>query len=122
MTGRVEKLAQGLRMVGEGLALVASALLEADDVGTSMATASGRVPDDAFIDQTSGLAPRNLYLQLARAGAFPSNKHGKRIVAQWRDVRVAIARTEIGPVKPNNSQDELDAVRRSVGLVPRAGA
>jgi hypothetical protein len=118
MTCRVGRLAQGLRVVSEGLALVASALLETENTGT---TAEPRgFPDDAFIDQTSELVPRDLYLQLARAGAFPSRKHGKRIVAQWRDVRVAISGSRIKPIEANTPQDDLDACRRSVGLVARS--
>lgn len=109
-------------MVGEGLALVASALLEADDAGASPTAGSGRFPDDAFIDQTSELVSRTLYLQLARAGAFPSRKHGKRIVAQWRDVRIAIAGTDLKPIQANEGQDDLDVHRRSLGLLARSRA
>jgi hypothetical protein len=120
VTCRVTKLAQGLRVVGEGLSIIAAALLEAEDVGASTTAGPGRFPDDAFIDQSSELVPRNLYLQLARAGAFPSKKHGKKIVAQWRDVRVAIAGADLGPTQANDSQDDLDIHRRNLGLVARS--
>ncbi len=106
-------------MVGEGLSIIAAALLEAEDVGASTISDPARFPDDAFIDQNSELVPRNLYLQLARAGTFPCKKHGKKILAQWRDVRIAIMGTDLRPTQANDSQDELDTHRRSLGLVAK---
>ena len=119
MTRGATKLAQGLQVISQGLALVASALLESE--AEARATpARERSADDAFIDQTSELVPRNLYLQLARAGAFPSKKHGKRIVAQWGDVRAAISGLDPNLSEAGDGHDELDIHRRNVGLATRS--
>ncbi len=84
---------------------------------------SSVLPDDAFVDQRSVPAPRDLYLRLARNGAFPSRKVGKRIVARWGDVRRAFT---VGPGLSKTAQqrsaasasedDGLDGLRKRLGL------
>jgi hypothetical protein len=83
-------------------------------------------PDDRFVDQRSGLLPKVLYLRLAREGAFPSSKIGKRVVARWGDVRVAVEarRRKIRSPEPRNGtgtteHSNLDALRRRLNLCPK---
>ncbi len=73
-------------------------------------------PQD-YIDQRSGLVPRDLYLRLAREGSFPSRKIGKRIVARWADVEQALA----PPPRIANASDEADVLREALGLVAKGG-
>lgn len=82
-----------------------------------------RFPDDAIIDQRSGLVPKDLFLRLARQGAFPSRKVGKRVLAVWGEVRRALLPEQ--PVlvessaKPREDQhDSLDSLRMRWGLAP----
>ncbi len=83
------------------------------------------IPDDTIVDQRTVRAPRDLYLRLARARAFPSRKEGKRILARWGDVRVALlegpgARKAIAPPRsPEAEGDGLDALRRQLGLAKK---
>lgn len=80
--------------------------------------------DDAIVDQKCVPAPRDLFLRLARNGAFPSRKVGKRILAQWGDVRRAL----LGPGVNKNAaaalmpseNDELDGLRRRMGFATKA--
>ncbi len=86
----------------------------------------GPVPDDRFIDQRDGLVPKPLYLRLAREGAFPSSKIGKRVVARWGDVRAAIEargrKRRHGDSKAVDGSDQvnLDALRRELSLDPNS--
>lgn len=67
------------------------------------------LPDDAIIDQTNDRLPdRQLYLRLARRGVFPSQKHGKKILARWGDVRDALcgAPTPTSPATDCSDDDE----------------
>jgi hypothetical protein len=85
-------------------------------------TAESPLPDDAIIDQRSGLVPKEVFLRLAREGAFRSSKVGKRILAQWGEVKAAlVARRRPVPTAaaPGHAQGDLDDIRRSVGLVPK---
>ena len=87
--------------------------------------------DDAFIDQRDERVPnRRIYLRLAREGAFPSRKVGKRIIARWGDVKAALTpdrpNTKPSPqgARPKNQDapdDGLDDLRRSVGLDTKGG-
>jgi hypothetical protein len=80
--------------------------------------------DDAVVDQRSVLAPRDLYLRLARAKAFPSNKIGKRVLARWGDVRAALLGPSLrkvpsaaGTLEPH--ADGLDDLRDQLGLAKK---
>lgn len=85
-------------------------------------SASGPPCDDAFVDQRSGLAPPDLYLRLYRAGVFPARRIGKRIVARWGDVREALGGTTTAPAPATGEpENELDGLRREVGLALRGG-
>jgi hypothetical protein len=90
------------------------------------------LPDDAVVDQRSAPVPRDLYLRLHRAGAFPTNKIGKRITARWGDVKAAFAvraEQEASPdesdrsdsrEEPAEPDDGLDELRQDLGLVKKA--
>lgn len=83
------------------------------------------ITDETFIDQRSGLVPKDVYLRLARARAFPSNKIGKRILARWGDVRAAvlggpgITKTLVAKADEERGEDGLDDVRRQLGFVEK---
>ncbi len=81
------------------------------------------LPPEAFIDQRSGRVEKAIYLRLAREGAFPSKKIGKRILARWGDVQAALSVDP--PAKlPRLEQEadaELDAIRARAGLAVRGG-
>jgi hypothetical protein len=109
-------------MIGEGFCLAASAVSELDDTPTSAAVGAGSLPDDAFIDQKSGLVAHDLYLRLAHAGVFKSKKIGKLVVARWGNVRAALVQTEAGAAESNQARDDLDELRRSLGFVPKSRA
>ena len=93
-------------------------------VGPETASTSGSrqdcLPDDAFIDQTSERLPsRRLYLRLAREGAFPSKKVGKKVIARWGDVKAAVE-AQGTPNQPSSPTDDgLDGLRRLIGLQPK---
>jgi hypothetical protein len=90
---------------------------------------AGPVPDDRFVDQRDGLVPKALFLRLAREGAFPSSKIGKRVVARWGDVRAAIEARQRKACRslPHTNRDrnrkhaDLDALRRQLSLNPKRG-
>lgn len=84
------------------------------------------LPDDTVVCQRSVPAPRDLYLRLARRGAFPSNKHGKRILARWGDVRRALleaapplAKSASDPKSGTAPAEGLDGLRRQLGLASK---
>jgi len=83
---------------------------------------AGPVPDDRFIDQRDGLVSKALYLRLAREGAFPSSKIGKRVVARWGDVRTAIetrgrkVRSVVHTSDESANNADLDALRGQLSL------
>lgn len=86
------------------------------------------LPDDAIVDQRSAPVPKDLFLRLARAKAFPSKKVGKRICARWSDVKVAFAvNTEKPDPAPRLEQpnalraddDGLDDLRSEIGLAKK---
>lgn len=117
---QIERLAHALRAIGDGFHSAASALSEVKG-GPSPDGDPDGIHDQAFIDQRTALMPRELYLRLAREQAFPSKKIGKRVVAQWGDVRAALA-GQVDSTPPANSCDHRnDALRRSLGLQPKAG-
>jgi len=79
--------------------------------------------DDAIVDQRSVPAPADLYLRLARNGAFPSQKLGKRVLARWGDVRRAFLNSPgvrkasiVGVPTPDSQNDGLNALRQRLGL------
>ena len=78
--------------------------------------------DDAIVDQRTAPVPKDLYLRLAREGAFPSVKIGKRICARWGDVKKAFAaydkkaKPTVAKTKPVEANDGLDDLRLRVGL------
>jgi hypothetical protein len=81
--------------------------------------------DDTIVDQRTGLVPKDVYLRLARAGAFPSRKHGKRVLARWGDVHAAvlggpgIAKAVRSASEEEPRQDDLDDLRRQLGLAAK---
>lgn len=78
------------------------------------------LPDDAFIDQSTGLVDKKLYLRLARRRAFPSQRHGRRVVARWGDVKAALQPPPAPAAEPFvQPLDELDQYRRAMGLAPK---
>ena len=85
----------------------------------------GTLADDAIVDQRSVPAPPDLYLRLARNGAFPSQRLGKRVVAKWGDVRRAfLAGPGLSKVSQRSAaetadDDGLDALRARLGLVSK---
>lgn len=111
-----------LDRIRSAVALIEARLAETEDAGASSA-----LPDDAFVDQNTVPAPRDLFLRLARRGAFPSQKHGKRVVARWDDVQRAML--DAGPgVRKTGEHDasndtlqsnELDGLRRRLGLAAK---
>ena len=78
--------------------------------------------DDAIVDQRTAPVPKDLYLRLAREGALPSVKIGKRICARWGDVKKAFAaydkkhKPSVAKTKPAEPNDGLDDLRLRVGL------
>lgn len=99
-------------------------------LGEAVPTESPKRPepmlnDDTVVDQRSVPAPRDLYLRLARAKAFRSNKIGKRILARWGDVRPAllggpsVQKAAPKPTDPPPQGDNLDDLRRQLGLLEK---
>jgi hypothetical protein len=84
-----------------------------------------RLADDAIVDQRCVPAPPDLFLRLARNGAFPSRKVGKRVVAQWGDVRRALLSGPALSKAPGRQEagaqrdDGLDSLRECMGLVSK---
>jgi hypothetical protein len=80
-----------------------------------------RLPPDAYVDQRDPRVPRQVYLRLAREGAFPSAKVGKRILAKWADVEAALAarRRKTPTNQTVHASDDLDGIRGEMGLAPR---
>lgn len=86
---------------------------------------SAPLPDDAIVDQRCAPVPKDLYLRLARAKAFPSRKVGKRICARWADVKAAFAshggtpKPSVAKTKPAALEDGLDHLRLDLGLAKK---
>jgi hypothetical protein len=80
----------------------------------------GVPPDDAFVDQDAGLFDREVYLRLARRGAFPNTKVGQKRVARWADVKAAFMGVgkQIAVVEPTDDPklDRLNEIRQRLGL------
>jgi len=70
------------------------------------------LPADHVVDQSTARMDRGLYLQMARAGAFPSTKVGKRVLAKWADVQAALRPTVRAPV----ATSKKDLLRQQLGL------
>ncbi len=80
--------------------------------------------DETIVDQRTAPVPRDLYLRLAREGRFPSKKIGKRVVANWGDVKAAFLGPGIRKARNANAgndstPDGLDDLRRQLGLAQR---
>ncbi|MBK6514110.1 MAG: hypothetical protein IPG04_08300 [Polyangiaceae bacterium] len=94
-------------------------------VGPVPSETSACLPDDAIVDQTTARVPKDLFLRLARQGAFPSFKEGKRVYAFWGDVRRALDQRMQGRVVENKPTpqrepaDDLDDLRKEMGLKTR---
>jgi hypothetical protein len=82
-------------------------------------------PDEAYVDQRSGLLDRKLFIRLARQNAFPASRVGNRYLAKLADVQryVEAHRLHPPPAAPpaddGPAVDELDDIRRAVGLRPK---
>lgn len=102
--------------------------------GTSPEVTPNLTPDDAVIDQDSPLVDHDLYLRLAKEGAFPSRWVGKKRTALWGSVKAAftngtdnrrikrkapMAKKAGPPPAPQN--DGLDHLRAQIGLVKKKG-
>jgi hypothetical protein len=112
-------LQRELDRIRGSLSLIEQRLVEADADAESGTDA---LPEDAVVDQRSVPAPKDLFLRMARRGDFPSQKHGKRVVARWGDVRRALlSGPDIRKVAPETDPgDGLDVLRRQMGLAARA--
>lgn len=82
-------------------------------------------PDDAFVDQDAGLFDREVYLRLARKGAFPATTVGKKRVARWGDVKAAFlkkcAPITVSEPTEDPEADLLNAIRQQAGLAIKGG-
>jgi hypothetical protein len=82
-------------------------------------------PDEAYVDQKSGLVDRKLFISLARKNAFPASRVGNRYLAKLADVQRYIEGHRLHPraaTPPDGggpAVDELDEIRRNVGLRPK---
>ena len=85
------------------------------------------MPDDAYVDQRSGLVPKEVFIRLHREKRIPTMKVGKRILARWGDVKEALrprpgeVRVRALPAEPKAEDDGLDSLRKMVGLQPKGG-
>ena len=82
-------------------------------------------PDDAFVDQDAGLFDREVYLRLARKGAFHVTESGKKRVARWGDVKAAFAEKG-APITVSEPTDDpeadlLNEIRQRAGLAIKGG-
>jgi hypothetical protein len=117
------ELQRELDRIRNAVALIEARLAESE----GGADTTGVLPDDALVDQRTVPAPPDLYLRLARRGAFRSQKHGKRIVARWDDVRRAMLDASPGVRKTGGSDapndpaqnDGLDGLRQRLGLAAK---
>lgn len=116
-----------LELVGPVMSLLGSWWREQPDIATqappSSAAHPGSGPPDGYIDQNDGRVPKAIYLRLSREGAFPTTKVGKKVLAKWSDVESALIARRRKPrsrIEPQ-ATDDLDQIRRDMGLVPRGG-
>jgi|HubBroStandDraft_1064217.scaffolds.fasta_scaffold02978_6 hypothetical protein len=108
------------------LAAVAKDIARALVPRLRLAVRSATVPhDDAFVDQDEGLFDRETYLRLARKGAFAVEKHGKKRIARWGDVKAGFiqagARITLSEPTDDPDEDLLNEIRRHAGLAVRGG-
>jgi hypothetical protein len=85
-----------------------------------VALASTEKPIDAFVDQTSGVLPRRVFLRLAKEDAFPTVRVGRRVLARREDLDAWFARSASRSARALREraapQDDLD---RELGLTGR---
>ena len=80
--------------------------------------------DGCYVHQDSKILDRKLFLRMARAGEFPVSVVGKKRLARLGDVRAALARHQVKVASRSpglTDDDELDAIRSEVGLLPKKG-
>jgi|HubBroStandDraft_1064217.scaffolds.fasta_scaffold95621_2 hypothetical protein len=82
-------------------------------------------PDEAYVDQRSGLLDRKLFIRLARQNAFPASRVGNRYLAKLADVQRYVEAHRLHPQAAVQAADggpgidELDDIRRAAGLRPK---
>lgn len=76
------------------------------------------LPADAYIDQWSGLLPKEVFLRLASQHHFPVYKKGHLVLAKWGDVQAALASLMKTPEAPLDPEEEL---RARLGLASHRG-
>ena len=115
------ELRQELDRIRSAVARIEQQLAEEDEPTTVQPLA-----DDAIVDQRCVPAPPDLFLRMARNGAFPSQKVGKRVLAQWGAVRRALLSgpgvTKVparGSAAATSKDDGLDALRERLGLASK---
>lgn len=91
----------------------------ADRVSAKLETK--RFSRDELVDQTTAPVPRWRYLRAARAGAFPSHRHGQRVYALRSDVMAWIRSTTRAPAKVVVEEAapeavNLDEIRQSLKI------
>jgi hypothetical protein len=78
-----------------------------------------------YVHQNNAPIPKNIYLRLAREGAFPSTKAGKKILAKRVDVVAALEARQRKPPPPLSAgagpSDDLDSLRDQLGLQRKGG-
>lgn len=85
-------------------------------------------PHDMIVDQTSGVLKKAQFLVLAKSGAFPAFKYGKRWCARlsdveaWVSTQLRLSRNQSATARTQSEEDEmLDEIRKQVGLRTRGG-
>lgn len=88
------------------------------------------ISDDTLVDQRCPRFPRDIYVRMARSGAFPATKIGKRWVARYGDVKRAFESygslprqaARLAPAReesPASVSDGLDGLRKIIGFDPK---
>jgi hypothetical protein len=77
--------------------------------------------DDTYIDQGSGLVPKRVFLRLAHDGAFACSRVGRKVLARWGDVKTALSARGTPATPSQTPAEELDSLRRRMGLVEKGG-
>jgi len=90
------------------------------------------IADDSLVDQRCPRFPRDIFMRMARAGAFPARKIGKRWVARFGDVRrafdarsnatelnAAVPKPADEPSRRDTPPDPMNSLRRKYGIKER---